>query len=105
LCFDSGVEFIGPPVKAIDAMGSKSASKEIMIAAGVPVVPGYHGSNQDPEYLYEQAKKCGFPIMLKAVLGGGGKGMRIVLEDNKEDFMSALESSKREAKKSFNDEK
>jgi 3-methylcrotonyl-CoA carboxylase alpha subunit len=104
LCVENGIEFIGPPVQAIDAMGSKSASKRIMTDAGVPVVPGYHGDNQDTEYLYQEAKKCGFPIMLKAVLGGGGKGMRIVLNDDKEEFMSALESCRREAKKSFNDE-
>lgn len=105
LCVEHGIEFIGPPVPAIDAMGSKSASKQIMINAGVPVVPGYHGDNQDPEFLYQQAKLVGLPIMIKAVLGGGGKGMKIVLSDDKDEFMAALESAKREAKKSFKDEK
>jgi len=74
-CFDSGIEFIGPPVPAITAMGSKSASKHIMLNAGVPCVPGYHGDNQDTAFLAAEAAKTGYPIMLKAVLGGGGKGM------------------------------
>lgn len=77
-CFDAGVEFIGPPVPAIHAMGSKSASKNIMNAAGVRCVPGYHGEDQTDETLIKEAEKTGYPIMLKAVLGGGGKGMRIV---------------------------
>lgn len=105
LCKEANIEFIGPPVSAIDDMGSKSASKEIMLKAGVPVVPGYHGENQNAEFLYEEAKKCGFPVMLKAVLGGGGKGMRIVHQDNKDEFLSALESCKREAMKSFGDDR
>jgi 3-methylcrotonyl-CoA carboxylase alpha subunit len=73
-----GLAFIGPPASAIRAMGSKSESKFIMTAAGVPVVGGYHGEEQNPEFLLAEAKKIGFPVMLKAVLGGGGKGMRIV---------------------------
>lgn len=77
-CFDAGVEFIGPPVPAIHAMGSKSASKNIMNAAGVRCVPGYHGDDQSDETLFKEAANTGYPIMLKAVLGGGGKGMRIV---------------------------
>ena len=94
--------FIGPPPKAIKAMGSKSESKDIMIKAGVPVTPGYHGSNQDKEHLYKEAKKVGYPLMIKAVSGGGGKGMRAVFDESK--FMEALESCKREALKSFSDE-
>ncbi|KAI8850214.1 3-methylcrotonoyl-CoA carboxylase, subunit alpha [Chytridium lagenaria] len=98
----SGLEFIGPPAQAIIDMGSKSASKEIMIKANVPVVPGYHGANQDPEYLQAEAGKMGYPVLIKAVKGGGGKGMRIV--DKEADFMDMLESSKREAIKSFGDD-
>ena len=86
-----GLTFIGPPSDAIRKMGSKSESKKIMINAGVPVLQGYHGENQDPEHILAEAKKIGFPVMLKAVLGGGGKGMRIVqtedefmIEDNGE---------------------
>jgi len=72
-CSKEGIVFIGPPGKAIHAMGSKSESKEIMIKAKVPVVPGYHGSNQDDAFLLEEAKKIGFPVLIKAVMGGGGK--------------------------------
>lgn len=74
----NGVKFIGPPPSAITSMGSKSESKKIMTAANVPVVPGYHEANQDPKLLYEQAEKIGYPVLIKAVSGGGGKGMRIV---------------------------
>jgi 3-methylcrotonyl-CoA carboxylase alpha subunit len=102
-CEEHGVEFIGPPASAIEAMGSKSASKIIMTNAKVPVVPGYHGEDQSPERLQQEAVKCGFPIMLKAVLGGGGKGMRIV--HKVEDFQENLEACKREALKSFGDER
>ncbi len=102
-CFAAGVEFIGPPVPAITAMGSKSASKEIMLAAGVPCVPGYHGAEQSVEHLAAEAQKTGYPIMLKAVLGGGGKGMRIVRRP--EDFTEALESCRREALASFKDDR
>ena len=77
-CAANGITFVGPPAKAIVDMGSKSASKNIMIGAGVPVTPGYHGENQDPEHLKKQADDMGYPVMLKAVLGGGGKGMRMV---------------------------
>ncbi|KAJ3178835.1 Methylcrotonoyl-CoA carboxylase subunit alpha, mitochondrial, partial [Irineochytrium annulatum] len=98
----SGISFIGPPPQAIIDMGSKSASKEIMIDAGVPVVPGYHGAEQAPEYLKQEAGKMGYPVLIKAIKGGGGKGMRIV--DKEEDFLEMLESSKREAIKSFGDD-
>jgi 3-methylcrotonyl-CoA carboxylase alpha subunit len=74
-----------------------------MTRAGVPCVPGYHGSNQDPSHLLSEAESIGFPVLIKAVLGGGGKGMRIVL--NAHDFPEALESAKREALKSFSDER
>ncbi|KAI9146182.1 carbamoyl-phosphate synthase L chain, ATP binding domain-containing protein [Paraphysoderma sedebokerense] len=95
--------FIGPPAQAIIDMGSKSASKNIMQKANVPVVPGYHGSNQDPKFLKEQASKIGFPVLIKAIKGGGGKGMRIV--ESESDFDMMLESAKREAQKSFGDDR
>ncbi len=97
----SNVTFMGPPASAIDAMGSKSASKEIMLAAGVPCVPGYHGSNQDPTFLAQEAEKIGYPVLIKAVKGGGGKGMKIA--DTPAEFGDALESAQREAAKSFGD--
>jgi len=98
----AGVEFIGPPVGAIRAMGSKSESKDIMIAAGVPVTPGYHGDNQEDAHLVSEAKRVGYPLMIKACLGGGGKGMRAVFKE--EDFLPMLEACRREAMKSFNDQ-
>ncbi|XP_023227212.1 methylcrotonoyl-CoA carboxylase subunit alpha, mitochondrial-like [Centruroides sculpturatus] len=102
LCKRSGIIFIGPPPSAIRDMGIKSKSKNIMIDAGVPVIKGYHGEDQSNERLKEEANKIGFPIMIKAIRGGGGKGMRIVT-DMKE-FDSQLESAKREAVKSFGDD-
>lgn len=99
----SGLVFIGPPASAIIAMGSKSASKNIMSKAGVPVVPGYHGSNQDDAHLKTEAAKIGYPVLIKAVKGGGGKGMRIV--EKPDDFFIMLESSRREARKSFGDDR
>jgi 3-methylcrotonyl-CoA carboxylase alpha subunit len=98
-----GLEFIGPPSQSIVDMGSKSASKNIMIAAGVPVVPGYHGSNQDSTFLKQKSEEMGFPVLIKAVKGGGGKGMRIVYSS--EEFLENLESSRREAIKHFSDDK
>lgn len=77
-CENNNITFVGPPASAMIQMGSKSASKIIMTNAGVPVVPGYHGENQDPKLLLEESKKMGFPVLIKAVSGGGGKGMRIV---------------------------
>jgi len=103
LCEKNGVKFIGPPSKAMIQMASKSESKDIMLAAGVPCTPGYHGDNQDPEYLLEEAKKIQFPVMIKAVMGGGGKGMKISW--NQDDFLEQLESAKRESMKGFNDDR
>ncbi|KAJ2352711.1 hypothetical protein GGF43_003682, partial [Coemansia sp. RSA 2618] len=97
-----GITFIGPPGAAMRAMGSKSESKRIMQKAGVPVVPGYHDENQDVAFLKQQANEIGYPVLIKAVLGGGGKGMRIV--EKPADFEMMLESSRREALKSFGDD-
>ena len=76
-CAAAGLVFIGPPASAIRAMGSKSAAKALMEKAGVPLVPGYHGENQDAVFLQQQADKIAYPVLLKASAGGGGKGMRI----------------------------
>ncbi|PWN96498.1 hypothetical protein FA09DRAFT_300059 [Tilletiopsis washingtonensis] len=97
----AGLTFIGPPASAITSMGSKSASKAIMLAAGVPCVPGYHGDDQSVETLKREAKKVGFPVLIKAVKGGGGKGMKIVWKE--ENFEEELGSARREAQKSFGD--
>ena len=102
-CADNGIVFIGPPVRAIEVMGSKSAAKQMMQDAGVPLVPGYHGDNQDESFLFDEAEKIGFPIMIKASAGGGGKGMRVVTSATS--FIDALRSAKREALASFNDDK
>jgi len=103
LCKDNNLVFIGPPVTAIESMGSKSAAKEIMLQAEVPLVPGYHGDDQTSGNLLQAARKIGFPVLLKASAGGGGKGMRIVEKES--DFVEHLESCKREASSSFsNDE-
>lgn len=98
-CADNGIEFIGPPTGAIEAMGSKSAAKEIMSHAAVPLVPGYHGDDQSHAVLKEESIKCGFPQLLKAVAGGGGKGMRVV--NSIDEFDEALTSACRESKKAF----
>ncbi|KAF3827349.1 hypothetical protein GH733_002835 [Mirounga leonina] len=102
LCKQEGILFIGPPSSAIKDMGIKSTSKSIMAAAGVPVVEGYHGEDQSDQCLRECAGRIGYPVMIKAVRGGGGKGMRIVRSE--EEFQEQLESARREAKKSFNDD-
>jgi 3-methylcrotonyl-CoA carboxylase alpha subunit len=99
LCSDEGIVFIGPPGSAIEAMGSKSAAKTIMENAGVPLVPGYHEADQSPDTLAREAERIGYPVLLKAVAGGGGKGMRMVLDAG--DFEDALASAKREAASSF----
>ncbi len=101
-CADKGLVFIGPPASAIAAMGSKSAAKALMEKAGVPLVPGYHGDNNEPAFLAAQAARIGYPVLIKASAGGGGKGMRRV--DRAEDFASALQSCQREAKASFGDD-
>src|SRR4029077_6385484 len=94
-CAREGVVFIGPPASAIRAMGSKSAAKSLMEKAGVPLTPGYHGDNQDPVFLAQQANRIGYPVLVRASAGGGGKGMRRV--DAAADFEAALASCQREA--------
>ncbi|MBT9505769.1 acetyl/propionyl/methylcrotonyl-CoA carboxylase subunit alpha [Rhodoferax sp.] len=101
-CADAGLVFIGPPPSAIKAMGLKAESKRLMDLAGVPLVPGYHGADQDPALLQREADSIGYPVLIKASAGGGGKGMRAV--DRAEDFASALASCKREAVNSFGDD-
>ncbi len=98
-CSEAGLVFIGPPASAILAMGLKAESKQLMEKAGVPLVPGYHGSNQDPALLQAEADRIGYPVLIKASAGGGGKGMRVV--EKSEDFAAALASCKREAINSF----
>ncbi|MYN12490.1 ATP-grasp domain-containing protein [Pusillimonas sp. TS35] len=102
-CADAGIVFVGPPGSAIAAMGSKSAAKSLMEKAGVPLVPGYHGDNQDSAFLQQQADAIGYPVLIKASAGGGGKGMRIV--NSADAFADALASCKREAASSFGDDK
>jgi len=99
----AGLVFIGPPASSMRAMGSKSAAKQLMEGANVPLVPGYHGDEQDPGFLRQQADRIGYPVLLKASAGGGGKGMRVV--ERSEDFEAALASCKREAISSFGDDK
>ncbi len=102
-CAKAGVVFIGPSPEAIGAMGDKSAAKRLMEKAGVPLVPGYHGENQQPAFLQEQADKIGYPVLIKASAGGGGKGMKVATDAK--GFAAALESAKREAKSSFGDDR
>ncbi|HWJ94278.1 MAG TPA: biotin carboxylase N-terminal domain-containing protein, partial [Telluria sp.] len=99
----AGLVFIGPPASSMRAMGSKSAAKQLMEGANVPLVPGYHGDEQDAAFLQKQADRIGYPVLLKASAGGGGKGMRVV--ERSEDFAAALASCKREAISSFGDDK
>ena len=101
-CADAGLVFIGPPPAAIKDMGLKAESKQLMEKAGVPLVPGYHGADQDPALLQREADRIGYPVLIKASAGGGGKGMRAV--ERSEDFAAALESCKREAINSFGDD-
>jgi 3-methylcrotonyl-CoA carboxylase alpha subunit len=101
-CLQAGMVFIGPSSASIQAMGLKAASKQLMEKAGVPLVPGYHGADQSPTLLANEAKAIGFPVLIKASAGGGGKGMRIV--NRAEDFDEALASCQREAKNSFSDD-
>jgi 3-methylcrotonyl-CoA carboxylase alpha subunit len=101
-CADAGLVFIGPPASAIQAMGLKAESKRLMEQAGVPLVPGYHGADQDPVLLKREAERIGFPVLIKASAGGGGKGMRAVQSAG--EFDAALASCKREAINSFGDD-
>ncbi len=101
-CAENNIVLIGPPAEAMVAMASKSQAKRIMNEADVPLVPGYHGDDQNPDLLFEEAKKIGFPVLLKASMGGGGKGMRLVHQEA--EFYDALNACKREAKSSFGDD-
>ncbi|WP_109481469.1 acetyl/propionyl/methylcrotonyl-CoA carboxylase subunit alpha [Paraburkholderia sp. C35] len=102
-CEKAGIAFIGPPVEAIAAMGSKAAAKALMHSAAVPLVPGYHGDDQNADLLHRQADEIGYPVLLKASAGGGGKGMRVVTRT--EEFAAALASCKREAASSFGNDR
>ena len=100
-CQDAGLVFIGPSAKAILSMGNKAVAKGLMIAAGVPCVPGYHGKNQSEHHLSQEAGRIGYPVMIKAVAGGGGRGMRLV--HNAAEFTEHLRSAQSEAKNAFGD--
>src|SRR5947209_6274081 len=100
-CGRAGITFVGPPPEAIRAMGDKSAAKTMMERAGVPLVPGYHGGNQAREFLLDEAERIGFPVLIKAAAGGGGKGMRAV--EHKAEFDAALAACRREASSAFGD--
>ena len=102
-CIDAGIVFVGPKPAAIRAMGLKNSAKALMEKAGVPVVPGYHGDMQEPKFLKQKAYEIGYPVLIKAVAGGGGKGMRRV--DRHADFDAALAAAMREAKAAFGDER
>jgi 3-methylcrotonyl-CoA carboxylase alpha subunit len=102
-CVDAGLIFIGPPAAAIKAMGSKSASKAAMAAVGVPVAPGYHGSEQSAARLQEEAVRAGFPLIIKASAGGGGKGMQVV--NTVAEVPAAIESAQRLARTAFGDDR
>ena len=101
-CAAAGLVFVGPPPAAIRSMGRKAAAKALMERAGVPVVPGYHGEGQDPDWLAAEAGRIGYPVLVKAVAGGGGKGMRRV--DDADGFAAALAGAKREAAAAFGDD-
>jgi 3-methylcrotonyl-CoA carboxylase alpha subunit len=102
-CRKAGIVFIGPSAEAISAMGDKAAAKRLMEKAGVPLVPGYHGEEQDPPFLEKEAARIGYPVLIKPSAGGGGKGMRVVLDRGS--FKEHLEGAKREARSSFGDER
>jgi len=102
-CAAAGIVFVGPSPESIAAMGGKSAAKALMEKAGVPLTPGYHGARQEADYLLTEAVRIGFPVLIKAVAGGGGKGMRRV--DRAEEFAAALASCQREAAASFKDDR
>ena len=101
-CADAGIVFVGPPPAAMRAMGSKSAAKALMGTSAVPLLPGYHGDRQDAAFLEDQAARIGFPVVIKAVSGGGGRGMRVVT--TAADFASALTSARQEAASAFGDD-
>jgi len=100
-CAAAGIVFVGPPASAISAMGLKDAAKALVEKANVPVVPGYHGAEQGVDFLAKEAERIGYPVLIKAVAGGGGKGMKKV--DRPEDFADALSSAQREGKNAFGD--
>lgn len=102
-CEAAGVVFVGPPPEAMERMGTKDEAKRLMEAAGVPVVPGYHGAEQDPTFLQQEADRIGYPVLIKAVSGGGGKGMRVVPEPLM--FLEALRSARQEARNAFGDDR
>ena len=102
-CAAAGIVFVGPPPAAIRAMGLKDAAKEIVGKAGVPVVPGYQGDDQSVETLTREPARIGYPVLIKAVAGGGGKGMRKV--ESEADFAKALEGAQREARAAFGDDR
>ncbi|WP_396587054.1 biotin carboxylase N-terminal domain-containing protein [Bermanella sp. R86510] len=102
---DAGIIWVGPSVNAIKAMGSKSESKRLMEQANVPLVPGYHGDNQDESFLAEQVLATGLPVLVKASAGGGGKGMRVIDTDDSKQIQAAIAAAKREGKNSFGDDK
>ena len=102
-CSDAGFKFIGPPADAIEAMGSKSRAKQIMDGAGVPTVPGYHGDRQQPDFLKQKAYEIGYPVVIKAIAGGGGRGMRVV--EKAIEFADLLASAQREATASFGNDR
>ena len=102
-CEAAGIVFVGPPASAIAAMGDKASAKARMFNAGVPLVPGYHGEAQEDALLREEAGKIGYPVLLKASAGGGGKGMRVVESDR--EFQAALDGCRRESRAAFGDER
>ena len=103
LCEDEGIKFIGPSSRVIQAMGLKSSAKVIVEKAGVPLLPGFHGEDQSDKTLSAEAERIGFPVLIKAIAGGGGKGMRVV--DRPDQFLAALSAARREAKNSFGNER
>jgi 3-methylcrotonyl-CoA carboxylase alpha subunit len=102
-CAAAGLIFVGPPASAMRAMGSKSAAKALMQRSGVPLLPGYHGENQDAMFLAAQARDVGYPVVIKAVSGGGGRGMRVV--ESAADFATALASARQESAAAFGDDR
>jgi 3-methylcrotonyl-CoA carboxylase alpha subunit len=102
-CAEAGLVFIGPPASAIRAMGSKAAAKALMQRHGVPLVPGYHGEDQEPAHLLDEAERIGFPVLIKASAGGGGRGIRVV--GSAAELASALAGAKREAAAAFGDDR